>query len=233
MPDFATHLRYEGDFGHFQVSGLARPIGYRPTGGDTTRKAAYSLSAGTTFHPWAYLIGSNPVRKDNPNALERCRIIGQYTFGSGIGRYINDEVGQGLDGQVDPATGAFDLLYTAAYVVGYEHWYTERWLSNFTYLQTLVGSDGDQPSSTYIGAKYLGVSLWYIPIRNLPLGVEYLWGERENADGRGERPTGSTRRCSTISDGARQIAIAGSVQPTALFSSHCLFPGTAILLSLP
>jgi hypothetical protein len=183
VPDFATHVRYEGDFGHFQVSGLARAIGFQPTGGDTERKAAYGMSVGTTFHPWAYLIGSNPVRKDNPNALERCRIIGLYTFGWGIGRYINDEVGQGLDGQVNQVTGAFDLPYTAAYVVSYEHWYTERWLSNLTYSETHVGSTGGQPGSTYVGAKYLGASLWYNPIVNMSLGVEYLYGQRENLNG--------------------------------------------------
>jgi hypothetical protein len=183
VPDFATHLRYEGDVGHFQVSGIARAIGFQPTGGETTRKAAYGLSASTTFHPWAFLLGSNPVRKDNPTALERCRIIGQYTFGWGIGRYINDEVGQGLDGQVNPANGSFDLLYNAAYLVSYEHWYTERWLSNFTYSQTLVGSNGGQPGSTYTGAKYLAASLWFIPFTNFSLGVEYLWGERNNLDG--------------------------------------------------
>jgi hypothetical protein len=182
VPDFATHVRYEGDLGHFQVSGLARAIGFQPTGGQTTRKAGYGLSAAATLHPWAYLMGSNPVRKDNPTALERCRIIGQYTFGWGIGRYINDEVGQGLDGRVNPTTGAFDVVYSAAYVVSYEHWYTERWLSNFTYSETLVGSDGDQPVSTYTGAKYLGASLWYIPFRNMSLGLEYLWGERKNLD---------------------------------------------------
>jgi hypothetical protein len=196
VPDFATHVRYEGDFGHFQVSGLARAIGYRPTGGETTRKAAYGMSVGTTFHPWAYLLDSIPVRKDNPTALERCRIIGQYTFGWGIGRYINDVVGQGLDGQVNQVTGAFDLPYAAAYVVSYEHWYTERWLSNFTYSQTLVGNNGGQPDSTYIGAKYLGASLWFIPFTNLSLGVEYLWGERKNLNeqrGRANRVNASVQ----------------------------------------
>jgi hypothetical protein len=183
VPDFATHLRYEGDFGHFQVSGLARALGYRPTVGETTRRAGYGLSAGTTFHPWAWLLGSNPVRKDNPTALERCRIIGQYVVGWGVARYINDEVGQGLDGQVDPTTGGFKPVYAAAYVVSYEQWYTERWLSNFTYSQTFAGSNGDQPASTYVGAKYQGASLWYIPFRNMSLGVEYLWGERKDLDG--------------------------------------------------
>jgi hypothetical protein len=173
-------VRYEGDLGHFQVSGLMRAIGFRPTAGETTRRFGYGLSAGGSFHPWAYLIGSNPVRKDNPTALERCRIIGQYTVGKGIGRYILDTAGQGLDGQVDPATGAFALPYEAAYVVAYEQWYTERWLSNFTYAGTLVASNGEQPGRTYVGAKYLAASLWFIPFRNMSLGVEYLWGERED-----------------------------------------------------
>jgi hypothetical protein len=183
VPDFATHLRYEGDLGHFQVSGLARAIGYQPTGGATTRRFGYGLSAGTTFHPWAYLIGSNPVRKDNPTALERCRIIGQYSVGRGIGRYFLDTAGQGLDGVVDLATGAFSLPFETAFVVAYEHWYTERWLSNFTYSGTNVEGLGGQPDNTYTGAKYLAASLWFIPIRNLSLGVEYLWGERKNLDG--------------------------------------------------
>jgi hypothetical protein len=180
VPDFATHVRYEGDFGHFQISGIARSIGFQPTNGETTRKAAYGLSLATTFHPWAFLIGSNPELKANPTALERCRLIGQYTFGWGIARYINDEVGLGLDGQVNPANGAFDLPYTAAYMISYEQWYTEKWLSNFTYSQTLVGSNGAQPGGTYTGAKYLGISLWYIPFANMSLGIEYLYGERDN-----------------------------------------------------
>jgi hypothetical protein len=180
VPDFATHLRYETDFGHVQVSCLLREIGFHPTGGETTHRAGYGLSAGTTFHPWAILMGSNPVRKDNPTALERCRIMGQYTFGWGIGRYLLDTVGLGLDGQVDPRTGSFDVLYASAMVISYEQWWSEKWLSNITYSQTLVASNGGQPGDTYTGAKYLGVSLWYNPIRNLSLGIEYLYGQRDN-----------------------------------------------------
>ena len=183
VPDFATHVRYEGDYGHFQISGLLRTIGYRPFGEGTTQLTGYGLSASTTFHPWACLLGSNPVHKDNPNALERCRIIGMFTAGKGIGRYIQDTVGQGLDGQVDPATGRFDLLYETALVVSYEQWYTEKWMSNFTYAQPLVASNDDQPGTTYAGAKYLAASLWYIPFASMSLGMEYLWGERKNVDG--------------------------------------------------
>lgn len=183
VPDFATHLRYEADVGHVQISGLARSIGFRPTDGDTTRRFGGGMSAATTFHPWAILIGSNPTRKENPTGLERCRLIGQYTFGWGIARYINDAVGLGLDGQVDPVNDSFDLPYIASWVISYEHWFNEQWLTQVTWSEVLVGSANGQPASTYTGAKYVGASLWYIPFANMSVGVEYLHGERENLNG--------------------------------------------------
>jgi hypothetical protein len=183
MPDFASHLRYEGDYGHVQISSILRSIGYRETDGDITRRGGWGMSGSTVFHPWAFLMGSNPQLKDNPSGLERTRMLFQYSFGWGIGRYIQDTAGQGLDGQVDPLTGGFDTVYAAGWSASYEHWFTERWLSNVTYSETLVGNNGDQPGTTYTGAKYLAASLWYVPIRNMSLGLEYLWGERKNLDG--------------------------------------------------
>jgi hypothetical protein len=183
VPDFAAHLRYESDFGHVQVSTLVRAIGFQPTVGDAIRQPGFGMSASTVFHPWALLIGSNPVRKDNPTGLERSRVLLQYTFGWGIGRYIQDTAGQGIDGQVDPATGGFDTVYAVGWSVSYEHWFTEKWLSNVTYSADFTGHNGDQPGNTYVGAKYLTAALWYIPIRNMSIGVEYVWGERENLDG--------------------------------------------------
>jgi hypothetical protein len=94
---------------------------------------------------------------------------------------------------VDPANGAFDVVYASAFIISYEHWWTEKWLSNFAYSETHVASVAGQPGNTYVGAKYLGASLWYNPIRNLSIGIEYLWGQRENLDeqrGRASRING-------------------------------------------
>jgi hypothetical protein len=190
VPDFASHLRYEGDFGHFQLSSVVRSIGFQPTGGEVERRTGLGLSASAVFHPWAYLIGSNPVRKANPTALERCRVLVQYTFGWGIGRYIQDTAGQGLDAEVDPRTGSFATLYATGWSASYEHWWTERWLSNLTYSQDYTAHIGGQPGDTYLGAKYLAASLWWVPVRNLSIGAEYVWGEREDLDrqrGRADR----------------------------------------------
>jgi hypothetical protein len=183
VPDFATHLRYEADYGHVQLSSLFRSISYQPTGGTEVNRFGWGVSGSTVFHPWALLLESNPVRKDNPTGLERCRVLLQGTYGWGIGRYIQDTAGLGLDGQVDPLTGAFSTIFAAGWSASYEHWFTEKWLSNITYSQVFAGHNGDQPGNTYVGARYLAVSLWYIPIRNMSVGTEYVWGERENLDG--------------------------------------------------
>ena len=110
VPDFATHLRYETDLGHLQASALLRSIGYRPTDEEVTRLTGVGVSGSAVFHPWAILMGTDPVREENPSGLTRSRILLQYTWGPGTARYVNDLVGQGLDGQVNPITGDFNLV---------------------------------------------------------------------------------------------------------------------------
>jgi hypothetical protein len=182
VPDFATHLRYQADYGHVQLSGIVRDIGFQPTIGQETSRAGWGLSASTVFHPWAFLFGRNPVHTDNPNGLERSRILLQYSFGWGIGRYIQDTAGLGLDGEVDPITGGFDTVYATGWSASYEHWFTEKWLSNVTYSEVHVGSNDGQPGSTYAGSKFLAASIWYVPIRNMSIGLENVWGQRQNLD---------------------------------------------------
>ena len=183
VPDMATHLRYEGDLGHLQISGLFRAIGYQPTGDELTRRMGAGISGNLVFHPWAILMGTDPVREDDPSGLTRSRILLQCTWGPGIGRYVNDLVGQGLDAQVNPVTGAFDLVNATAWNASYEQWFDKHWLTNFTYSQAIADNNPGQPGTTYDRGQYLAASLWWIPITRMSIGVEYLWGQRENLDG--------------------------------------------------
>ena len=183
VPDFATHLRYEGDVGHVQVSGLMRTIGFEPTGGDVTQRVGAGVSGNVVFHPWALLMGTDPVHDSNPSGMTRSRILLQGTWGPGVGRYVNDLAGQGFDAQVDPITGAFNLVEATAFNASYEHWYSETWLSNFTFGNVIVDNNAGQPGTTYDEAKYAAASLWWLPVPRMSLGIEYLFGERENLDG--------------------------------------------------
>jgi hypothetical protein len=183
VPDFATHLRYEGDRGHLQIGGIARTIGFRPTGGDETNRVGAGVSGNWVFHPWALLMGTDPVHEENPSGLTRSRILLQATWGPGVGRYVNDLAGQGLDAQVDPNTGAFNLVEATAWNASYEHWYNDRWLSNFTYALVNVDNTTGQPATVYEEGQYLAASLWWIPVRRMSLGIELLHGDRQNLDG--------------------------------------------------
>ncbi len=183
VPDIATHLRYEGDVGHVQVSGLVRTIGYQPTGGDVTEQTAAGVSGNVVVHPWAILLGTDPARDQNPSGLTRSRVLMQVTWGPGVGRYINDLAGQGFDGQVDPVSGQFDLAEATAWNVSYEHWYSENWLSNFTYGNVIVDNNAGQLGTTYDETKYSAASLWWIPLPRMSFGIEFLWGQRQNLNG--------------------------------------------------
>jgi hypothetical protein len=182
-PDFATHLRYEADLGHFQIAGLFRKIGFRPTVGDDIDETATGISGSLVVHPWAALLGTNPVREDNPSGLTRSRILLMGAWGPGVGRYINDQAGQGFDGQVDPVTGEFDLVDATGWNASYEHWFNERWLANFTFATVDPENNPNQPATTYDEADYQAASIWWIPVPRLSFGIEYIWGRRENLDG--------------------------------------------------
>ncbi len=183
VPDFATHLRYEGDRGHLQLSGLLRTIGYRPTGGDVTQQSGAGISGSAVLHPWAFVLGTDPVHDVDPSGLTRSRFLMQATWGRGMGRYLNDLAGQGFDGQVDPLTGSFDLVDASGWNASYEHWFNANWLANFTYASVNVDNTAGQPGTTYDAAKYVAASVWWIPITRLSFGVEYITGKRENLNG--------------------------------------------------
>jgi hypothetical protein len=183
VPDVATHLRFEGERGHVQAATLLRAIGYEPAGGDITQQMGVGVSGSVVLHPWAILVGTSPVREANPSGLTRSRILLMGVWGPGAGRYVNDLAGQGFDGQVNPVTGEFDLVEAMGWNASYEHWYSERWLSNFTFGNALVDNNIGQPGTTYDESKYLAASLWWLPIARMSIGFEYLWGQRENLDG--------------------------------------------------
>jgi hypothetical protein len=185
IPDFATHLRFDGDRGHLQIAGLLRTIKFRPTGGDVQDLTASGISGTAVLHPWAILTGANPLY--DRSACARSRLLMQGTWGSGVGRYFNDLAGQGLDATVDPVTGDFELADASGWNASYEQWFNEQWLMNFTYAAVDVDTQANLAATTYNSANYTAASLWWIPVPRLSLAVEYITGERENLDGQSGR----------------------------------------------
>jgi hypothetical protein len=182
VPDFTGNVRYDTDFGHVQVSGILRKLTFQPAVGRDMNRLGSGVSLTGDFHPWAWLVQRDPERKDNPTALERCRILGQYAVGRGINRYLQDPNGLGLDAVFDPI-GGFRALYSVGWFVCYEHWWTEKLASNFCYGGINTALPEAVPGDTYRGGKYAAVDLIWLPYPGWGVGIEYLYGEREDKDG--------------------------------------------------
>jgi DcaP outer membrane protein len=182
MPDFTGSIRYDSDFGHVKLAGVLRKLTFQPAVGEDKNALGYGINFTGDIHPWAVLTQSDPVRKENPTALERCRILGQYAVGRGINRYLQDEDGLGLDAVADPL-GNFRALYSVGWFVAYEHWWTEKWASNITYGGTFTALPDFVPEDTYRSGKYGAVNLIWLPVPKLGVGIEYLYGQREDKDG--------------------------------------------------
>jgi hypothetical protein len=185
LPDFTGNIRYEGDYGHIQVAGIARKLSIKLASGTDLDQFGYGINLTGILHPWALYHGAPPKASEDPDPWQRCRFLAQYAVGRGINRYIQDVNGFGLDATYDPANG-FRAIPSYGWFVAYEHWWCKRWASNFTVGGGTWSSLTDTlPANTYKNATYYSANLIWLPVERLGVGIEYLYGTRENKDGQG------------------------------------------------
>jgi hypothetical protein len=193
MPDFTGNIRYEGDYGHFQVAGILRKLSFQSGAGQNYDVLGAGVNLTGVWHPWAMFHGCPVKCTDDPEPWQRSRFLAQYAAGDGINRYIQDVNGLGLDATYDPVNG-FRAIRANGWFVAYEQWWAKRWASNFT----LGGSTWSDltdtlPPGTYKNATYYSANLIWLPVERMGVGIEFLYGTRENKDGQ----TGEAYRLQT------------------------------------
>jgi len=104
-------------------------------------------------------------------------------YGEGLGAYIQDTQGYGLDA-APTFTGATTLSPIPAFSAwaGYQHFWTGTLQSNASYGYVKLKLTDSQPGDTYKSTTYASLNIIYTPIRFLSVGVEYIYGERLNKD---------------------------------------------------
>ncbi|MFO0815753.1 MAG: DcaP family trimeric outer membrane transporter [Gemmatales bacterium] len=182
IPDLTGNAHYTYDYGHVQLAGIARKLTYQPSVGSADSDIGYGVNLTGTFHPWAVLDGCMPADAKDRTPLQKSRFLGQYATGRGINRYIQDVNGLGLDAVFEPVNG-FDSLRAEGWFLCYEHFWTDKWISNFCYGQSWTELPEALPDTTYKGASYLAVNLIWLPVERMGVGLEFLIGERENKNG--------------------------------------------------
>jgi hypothetical protein len=170
VPDLTAQLRCKGGWGHVQVAGIGRYVGYETVGTPENKPRGHDLGWGVDLTSVINLRKKDAVRAG-------------VVFGRGIASYMNDG---GMDlaptGSTTTAinTEAVPLVGVSAY---YDLWWNDRWSSSAGYSITQVRNTDFQTPDAYHSGQYVSANLLHYPTKNVFYGIEYLYGRREDNDG--------------------------------------------------
>ncbi|MCG8393533.1 MAG: DcaP family trimeric outer membrane transporter [Pseudomonadales bacterium] len=175
-PDLTAHFRQVGDWGHFQVAGILRQVGYDTPGGPDGSPDDSELGWGINL-------------TSTINLLEKDRLILGVVHGEGISNYMNDGgVDMAPDGNAaDPDYQVVPLTGLEAY---YEHYWNDTYSTAVGYSSTEIDNMDFQADDAFNKGEYASVNLLHAPNDKVLMGVEYLFGKRTANDG----DTGYDRR---------------------------------------
>ncbi|CAK9014553.1 Uncharacterized protein SCF082_LOCUS12370, partial [Durusdinium trenchii] len=104
------------------------------------------------------------------------KFYSQIVFGEGIGSY------RGLPDAAPSGLERSERLPMFGWMVGTTHDWTETLSSNFTYAENRLENTAFQAPDAVHRTTYLAANLMWTPLHRVTVGVEYLYGIRQNLD---------------------------------------------------
>lgn len=162
-PDLTGQFRMGGDWGHVQAAGILRWLGY-----DTPNQSLSGHENG-----WGVNLSGamRTVGKD--------KLLMQVAYGEGISNYFND----GGNDLAPSGSGGAEALPILGALVYYDRYWSNKWSSSIGYSVTSQDNSAGQLASAYKEGQYASANLLHYPAKNVLVGGELLWGERENNNG--------------------------------------------------
>ena len=166
-PDLSLRYRNNGDFGHYQVAGMFRKLGFE------------RLDTGKSESEFGWGINSSAGIKTLGDDLLKLQLV----YGEGIGNYIND-------GGIDIAPDSTDISKASAEAVPllgisayYDHYWNERWSTTVGWSMTDLNTSDGQRATEFKKGQIAQLNLLHYPADNILLGAEFNWGQREDISG--------------------------------------------------
>jgi hypothetical protein len=167
LPDLAARYRGNGDFGHYQVAGIVRKLGYeRLDTGSKDYEVGWGVNTSAGLKTW----GSDVLKL-------------QLVYGEGIGNYMND-------GGLDIAPDSADILRAGAETVPitgistyYDHFWSDKWSTSVGWSMIDLDTTDGQSASEFKRGQIAQINLLHYPRDHVMLGTEFIWGEREDISG--------------------------------------------------
>jgi hypothetical protein len=175
FPDLTGQYRHDDVWGHFQIAGILRQVGYEYSlAGEPLQKSSQT--------GWGIDLtaGIKTIGKD--------QLLLGVVHGDGIASYMND-------GGMDVAPTALPTISLAPPTINgeavpltgvtayYDHYWNSMFSSSIGYSFTQVSNTNFQSGGAFHKGEYASGNLLYYPADKVMLGVELLWGKRHNHDG--------------------------------------------------
>jgi hypothetical protein len=174
VPDFSAHFKKSGDWGHVQLAGMLRYIGYEDQAASATRDIS------------GYVIGWGLHLSTVLNLTKMDIFRGSVVYGQGVENYMNDapfDVGvvsnpgnthEPIKGKALPVTGIVAFL---------DHNWTSKLSTSIGWSGTYINNTPLSGPTTYKDGQYAIVNIVATPFKNFLAAAELEYGSRANFDG--------------------------------------------------
>lgn len=169
FPDLTASWKMSRDWGYFRAAGILRSIGYESVGQPNNKPKGRETGYGLNL-------------TSNIKAKDKDKLILGFVYGRGIASYMNDGgTDMAPDGTAgDPRAKVIPLMGINVY---YDHYWSEKYSTSIGYARTQVDNGGLQTGDAFKKAEYASVNLLSYPARNVLVGGEVLYGNRQDKDG--------------------------------------------------
>lgn len=166
LPDLTAHWRVNRDWGHMQVAGILRQIGYETTSSANGKPSGEETGFGVN------LSGSF-------NMLAEDKLLWQFVYGEGIANYFNDG---GVDLAPNAALNA-EAVPILGWLLFYNRSWNDKWSSSIGWSSADLDNRAGQRDDAFDVSQYGLVNLLHYPAENIMVGAEFLHGKLELKDG--------------------------------------------------
>jgi hypothetical protein len=167
-PDFTSHVRAEGPWGHVQFATLVRVVGFEvreSSGGD----------------PDGHEIGAAGNLSGSFKLFENDAILWQLVGGRGFANYMNDG---GADLAPNGDLNAAEAVPGLGWLLYYNRQWSDRWTSSIGAGEHRQWTTGGQDDDAFQTGQLAQVNLLWHPVPNMFVGPEFIWGRLETKDDR-------------------------------------------------
>jgi hypothetical protein len=174
LPDLSAHFKKTGDWGHVQLAGMLRYIGWK----DLNTSGTQDISG--------YVIGWGLHISTVLNLTKTDVFRGSFVYGQGVENYMNDapfDVGvvENPGNTRTPVTGK--ALPVTGIVAFLDHSWNSKLSTSIGYSSCHISNTEVSAGTAYKDGQYAIVNLVATPFKNFLAAAELEYGSRANFDG--------------------------------------------------